>query len=271
MSILPLLSILLALLPAAPLYAQVDFPMCDLYPPAVASRILGRTVTNSVPDSGDLPWWGCLHQAEGAASSISLNRHPSAAEVKRLFARVSDAGGAAPVPNLGDAAVLQVCGGCANQLTLTVGRGQYMIELSVTTYPVPARPDLDALAAAVKPVLDAIDDPSARPVPTAAPTASPAASTGTAGGRCDPTLATTVSDLLGRSDVRVTVDGNCRYIWIATNLAGATFDVVPVAQQICDSAAEVAYVGPITAITVTGSSGAELAAGIKGLPCIGEL
>jgi hypothetical protein len=47
--------------------------------------------------------------------------------------------------------------------------------------------------------------------------------------------------------------------------------MVPLAQQICDSAAEVAFVGSIDSITVVAASGQELAIGVKGQPCIGEL
>jgi len=58
---------------------------------------------------------------------------------------------------------------------------------------------------------------------------------------------------------------------IATNLMGTTLDTVPVVHQICDSAVEVAFVGSIDSITVMGASGEELAIGVKGQPCIGEL
>jgi hypothetical protein len=263
---LSLLAMVVAILPA-PLVAQDDFPLCDLYPAPVAAQLLGRTVTSSVSDSGDRPWWGCHHQADGGDSSIAVNRLDSLAEVRGSMAAQSQYGNTRPIPNIGDAALLQVCGDCTSQVKLTISRGLYIIDLSLNTYPTPATPDLNALVAAVQPVLQAIDNPSTVSLPTVTPTVVPSS----APGGCDPALAAAVLDHLKHPDVQVSIDGGCHDLAITTNLTGAPLDMVPLAQQLCDSAAEVAFVGTIDSITVTAASGQELALGVRGQPCIGEL
>jgi hypothetical protein len=67
----------------------------------------------------------------------------------------------------------------------------------------------------------------------------------------------------------VEIIGGCHYLAISTRLAN---DAVGPALDICDKAAEVAYQGgAIKSIAVTGNAGRELAIGLSGFQCIGEL
>ncbi len=119
---------------------------------------------------------------------------------------------------------------------------------------------------------------SASPAPiaaTAAPIASTvapsdsAATTGSGGGSCGEATAVLVRQhLASRTDiVSVTTEGGCHDATIVTSL-GPTDSAIGLA--ICDSAAEVAYTGDISSITVTAANAKELAIGIKGQLCIGE-
>ncbi len=117
--------------------------------------------------------------------------------------------------------------------------------------------------------------PVASSTPTVAPSAATAstgaatASTGTGAGSCgEATAALVKQHLASRTDiVSVTTEGGCHDATIVTSL-GPTDSTAGLA--ICDSAAEVAYTGDISSITVLAASTKELAIGIKGQPCIGE-
>ncbi len=64
-----------------------------------------------------------------------------------------------------------------------------------------------------------------------------------------------------------TGEGGCHDATIVTSLGP---DDSAIGLAICDSAAEVAYAGDISSITVTAADTKELAVGIKGQPCIAE-
>jgi hypothetical protein len=271
--VLAVLATFLALLAPAPTRAQAEFPLCDLYTPAVASRLLGRPVTFSESDSGqDHPYWTCIHHADNANSSIAVNQFPNADDLRKSVLEQSHDSGTTPVPNIGDAALLQVCGDCTDQVRLAVARGPYLIELSLNTFPDPASADVNALVAAIKPVLDVIDNPSTRPLTAPTPTTTPRTAEPTVG--CgDP--AATVSAIAAHLNLpaeKITLDGGCHDVTISSNLSGDRLTSVPAAQAICESAAEIAYTGgSILSITVLSGTNEELAIGVKGQDCIGEL
>ncbi len=101
--------------------------------------------------------------------------------------------------------------------------------------------------------------------PAASEPATAATTATTAAGDCGDAAAI-VQEHLKSSDVRtVTVNGQCTNVTIETGLddednAGG--------RQLCESAAEVAYVGDINSITVVSGSGAELSVGIPGMKCL---
>lgn len=65
----------------------------------------------------------------------------------------------------------------------------------------------------------------------------------------------------------MTTEGGCHDALITTTLAATD---VAKALAICDSAAEIAYDGDISSITVLAADSTELSIGIKGQDCIGE-
>jgi hypothetical protein len=87
---------------------------------------------------------------------------------------------------------------------------------------------------------------------------------------CGLDAANAVADRLHRADVTViNVIGGCHYVAIATTIDGNGFANATTAQQMCDSATEVAYGPGILGITVTDRAGHERAAGANGEPCSG--
>ncbi len=104
---------------------------------------------------------------------------------------------------------------------------------------------------------------AASPAPVAA-----SATAGTGSGSCGEATAALVKQHLARPDVvSVTTEGGCHDATIVTSL-GPGDSATGLA--ICDSAADVAYTGDISSITVLAANNKELAIGIKGQPCIGE-
>ncbi len=112
---------------------------------------------------------------------------------------------------------------------------------------------------------------TASPAPAAATAAAPAAGTpasGSGSGDCGEATAVLVAQQLARADVvSVTTEGGCHDATIVTTL-GPGDSATGLA--ICDSAAEVAYAGDLSSITVLAANNKELAIGIKGQECIGE-
>lgn len=110
-------------------------------------------------------------------------------------------------------------------------------------------------------------------VPTvAAPAATGAASsvgTGSGAGDCGEATAVVIAQhLAARTDITsVTTEGGCHDALIITKLGAAD---VAKGLEICDAAAEVAYDGDISSITVLAADSTELSIGIKGQDCIGE-
>lgn len=92
-------------------------------------------------------------------------------------------------------------------------------------------------------------------------TASPTPSADDCGG-----AATTVQAHLDSADVSaVTVNGQCTNVTIDTELDD---EDTAGGKLLCESAGKVAYTGDINSVTVRSLSGAELAAGIPGMPCL---
>jgi hypothetical protein len=64
---------------------------------------------------------------------------------------------------------------------------------------------------------------------------------------------------------KVVVEGQCTSAVVKTTLGDEASEA---ARQLCEAAAEVAYVGDINAVTVLGRTGRELAIGITGMKCL---
>jgi len=88
-------------------------------------------------------------------------------------------------------------------------------------------------------------------------------------GPCGEATAVLVKEhLAARTDiVSVTTEGGCHDATIVTSLDGSDWQT---GLEICDSAAEVAYAGDLSSITVSAADSTELAIGIKGQSCIGK-
>jgi hypothetical protein len=86
------------------------------------------------------------------------------------------------------------------------------------------------------------------------------------GGDCDGGAADAVKKAVTSPAVtKIQVIGGCTEVSIETSLAPtAKADGV----KICEAAAKVAYTGNVMAVSVDGSDGHELSAGIKGAPCV---
>jgi hypothetical protein len=109
--------------------------------------------------------------------------------------------------------------------------------------------------------------PSQAPA-SAAPAATAAGASGADSGSCGEATALLVKQhLTSTAIVSVTTEGGCHDTTIVTSLGDSD---AAKALAICDSAAEIAYAGDLSSVTVTGASSKELAIGIKGQPCIGE-
>ena len=120
--------------------------------------------------------------------------------------------------------------------------------------------------------------PAATPAPaTSVPTAAVPAETGATSsvgtgsgvGDCGEATAVVIAQHLAvRTDITsVTTEGGCHDALIITKLTAAD---VAKGLEICDAAAEVAYDGDISSITVLAADSTELSIGIKGQDCIGE-
>jgi hypothetical protein len=104
--------------------------------------------------------------------------------------------------------------------------------------------------------------------PTAPASAAATAATGSGSGDCGEATAALVAKHLARADVvSVTTEGGCHDATIVTSLDPSDSAT---GLAICDSAAEVAYAGDISSITVLAANNKELAIGIKDQQCIGE-
>ena len=64
---------------------------------------------------------------------------------------------------------------------------------------------------------------------------------------------------------KIQVIGGCHEVSIETSLGA---DAKAAGQKLCDAAAKVAYNDQISSVSVDGADGHELAAGIKGMPCL---
>jgi hypothetical protein len=87
---------------------------------------------------------------------------------------------------------------------------------------------------------------------------------------CGLDSANAVADRLQRADViSINVIGGCHYVAIETTIDGNGFANATNAQEICDSATDVAYGSGILGITVTDRNNHERASGANGEPCSG--
>ncbi|MBB4692090.1 hypothetical protein [Paractinoplanes abujensis] len=93
----------------------------------------------------------------------------------------------------------------------------------------------------------------------AMPTATPAPKCG------DDTVKAVAQKMTAEAVEVVEVIGDCTIVSVGTSYAGTD---QAKAREVCEAAAEVAYVGKISAISVNGSDGSELATGLKGKPCV---
>jgi hypothetical protein len=112
------------------------------------------------------------------------------------------------------------------------------------------------------------DAPSAGKVTTAPTTIAAPAVTSASGGDCgaDAVAAVTAKET-DAAVTKIDIIGGCSMVNITTSLAN---DGVSAALDICDRAAEVAYIGKVSSVSVESGAGKELAIGVKGSPCIGE-
>jgi len=104
---------------------------------------------------------------------------------------------------------------------------------------------------------------------SSSPATTPTGSSGSSGSGCDG-KATPVADAL-KSMAEVTavqVIGGCHEADVKTNLAPGLASTAK-ALAICDSAAAAAYANGLLSVTVEGTDGHELAAGLKDSHCIG--
>jgi hypothetical protein len=137
---------------------------------------------------------------------------------------------------------------------------------------VPRRAAAAALAVAAAMAIAGCGGGSSTPSPASSTASSaPAAgtpATGSGSGDCGEATAVLVAKHLARADVvSVTTEGGCHDATIVTSLDPGDSAT---GLAICDSAAEVAYAGDISSITVLAANNKELAIGIKGQECIGE-
>jgi hypothetical protein len=112
------------------------------------------------------------------------------------------------------------------------------------------------------------DAPSASKV-TAAPTtiAGPAVTSASSGDCGADAVAAVTAKETDAAVTKIDIIGGCSMVNITTSLANAG---VSAALDICDRAAEVAYVGKVSSVSVESGAGKELAIGMKGSSCIGE-
>ncbi len=112
--------------------------------------------------------------------------------------------------------------------------------------------------AAATPATPGVSTPTDRP--------SDAAAAAGDGGDCNGAAADTVKKAVTSSAVtKIQLIGGCTEISIATSLGPTAKDD---GVRICAEAAQVAYTGTVMAISVDGSDGHELSAGLKGAPCV---
>jgi hypothetical protein len=110
--------------------------------------------------------------------------------------------------------------------------------------------------------------------PTAAgPSITGEASGGSGGsGGCGGPAGDAVVDALAAYDSVTSVDviGGCTMVSVSTSLppGDALSESAATAVEMCEAAAEVAYVGDVSSVNVDGSDGHELAIGLQGMDCI---
>ncbi len=102
---------------------------------------------------------------------------------------------------------------------------------------------------------------------TAAAAAPPVTTVAETTGDCaDVVVANVTAQATSDAITKIEVIGGCSLVTITTNLAD---EAIQAALDICDNAAQVAYVDNVNGISVLAGSGKEVALGIKDSPCIG--
>jgi hypothetical protein len=222
--------------------AAQAFRMCDLFSTDEAAQLVGQPIVNTVEGAQDAQWV-CARYGEHAATLLELKQYQTAADVNQH--------GGTEVLGVGDSARLTTSED--GHLTLLwVVSGRYTVSIEVSLDDEPTQVTADDLAPLAQRVLDNL------PAPVAI-------------SGCDPDAAAGIAAYLSHPDITgVEIIGGCHYLAISTRLADS--GAVGTALDICDKAAEVAYkAGAIKSIAVTGNAGRELAIGLSGFQCIGEL
>jgi hypothetical protein len=236
--------------------AAQEFHVCDLFSIDDAAQLVGQPIVNTV-EAGEDSRFVCAHYAVHAATLLEVTRYPSADD-----ARASVQGGTM-IAGLGDASILVITLD-ERIVILRAVKGPYMVAIEVSLDDPPNEVTAEELAPWVQAVLDNLTA-----IPVARPASQPVS---TSDSGCDPAAAAVISDHLHHPDVTsVRIIGGCHMVAIGTRLEDSGLAAVGAAQDICDKAVEVAYRGPLTAISVSSTGGRELAIGIKGQLCIGEL
>lgn len=222
--------------------AAEGFSMCDLFSTDEAAGLVGQPIVNTV-EGAENAQWVCARYGQHAATLLELRQYQSAADVNQH--------GGTEVLGVGDAARLTTSED--GHLTLLwVVSGRYTVSIEVNLDDEPTLVTADDLAPLAQRVLDNLPQPVV------------------VNSGCDPDGANAIATYLGHPDIsNVEIIGGCHYLAISTRLAN---DAVGAALDICDKAAEVAYQGgAIKSIAVTSNGGRELAIGLSGSQCIGEL
>jgi hypothetical protein len=103
------------------------------------------------------------------------------------------------------------------------------------------------------------------PVVVAEPGTAETAATAEAAADCGDVAETVRAHLSADRVDTVTVIGQCTTVEVATRLSDEDSEA---GVELCDAAAEVAYTGDINSVRVLSATGAELANGIPGAPCL---
>jgi hypothetical protein len=227
--------------------AAQEIHTCDLFSIDDAEQLVGQPIVRTDEGAEDSRFV-CARYGDHAATLLEVTRYASA-DIARAYVQ-----GGTTIAGLGDASSLVTSQ--ERMVLLRVVKGAYLVSISVSLDDPPIEVTADDLAPRVQAVLDYL---ASQPV-------SPDAS------GCDPPAAAAIAEHLHHPDVAgVEIIGGCSYVAIATRLEDSGDAALREAQQICDKAAEVAYMDERMAISVTSKGRRELAIGIKGAPCRSEL
>ena len=268
---------LLLLAPAATLAAQDNLP-CPFTTDSVVSPALGRPV-HGYADAGTAPGFDICEFGDFTIyrqSGPQVARNVGLTGLAQNIVLALPAEVAMQIGALGVGRTIDLPG---YQIATPAGVGDAAVWVKDSSFGVDA---LVVQRGAEVFVFQVLDQPNAQAtsvalaqavIANAAPAEMPSAPSG---GRpavvadCGLDSANAVADRLQRADVvTINVIGGCHYVAIETTLDGNGSVNASIAQQICDSATEVAYGSGILGITVTDRNNHERAAGANGEPCSG--